>query len=113
MVGKSVARVDSQAKVTGASKYSTDFYLRDMLHAKVLFSDRPRARILSIDTSRAEALPGVAAVVTGSDAPDHHYGLYVHDRTILAKDEVRFVGEHVAAVAATSERIAEQAIGLI
>ncbi len=113
VVGKSVARVDGRAKVTGAAKFSTDFYLQDMLHAKVLFSDRPRARIVSIDISRAEALPGVKAVVTGDDTPDHRYGLYVRDRTILAKDEVRYAGEHVAAVAAVSERIAEDAVGLI
>jgi CO/xanthine dehydrogenase Mo-binding subunit len=113
VVGKSVARVDGHAKVTGATKYSTDFYLRGMLHAKILFSDRPRARIVSIDTSRAEALPGVKAVVTGADVPDHRYGLYIHDRTILAKGEVRYVGDHVAAVAATSELIAAEAVALV
>ena len=113
VVGKSVARVDSHAKVTGATMYSTDFYMQGMLHAKVLFSDRPRARIASIDTSRAEAIPGVVAVVTGEDTPDHRYGLYMHDRTILAKGEVRYAGEHVAAVAAVSERIAEEAVAAI
>jgi CO/xanthine dehydrogenase Mo-binding subunit len=67
LVGTSVAKVDGRAKVTGATQYATDFYLRGMLHAKVLFSDRPRARIASIDTSRAAALPGVAVVGTGDD----------------------------------------------
>lgn len=112
-VGKSVARVDAAAKVMGSTKYSTDFYLSGMLHAKLLFSDRPRARIVSIDTMRAEALEGVVAVITGDDTPDRRYGLYLHDRTILAKGEVRHVGEHVAAVAAVSEKIAQEAIGLI
>ena len=70
IVGHSVARVDGKNKVTGAARYSTDFYLKGMLHAKILFSDRPYARIVDIDVSRALALPGVKAVVTGDDAPD-------------------------------------------
>ena len=109
-VGKSVTRIDSVAKVTGVSKYSTDFYLKDMLHAKILFSDRPYARIVDIDVAKALALPGVKAVVTGDDAPDRRYGIYMEDKTILAKGEVRFIGDRVAAVAATSERIAERAL---
>lgn len=113
VVGKSVTRIDSIAKVTGASKYSTDFYLQGMLHAKILFSDRPYARIVDIDISRALALPGVKAVVTGEDAPDLRYGHLVKDKTILAKGEVRYIGDRVAAVAAVSERIAEEALGLI
>jgi CO/xanthine dehydrogenase Mo-binding subunit len=113
VVGKSLARIDSHAKVIGATHYSTDFYPQGVLHAKVLFSDRPRARIVSIDTSRAEALAGVAVVVTGDDAPDHRYGLFLWDKTILARGEVRYVGEHVAAVAAVSERIAAAAVALI
>lgn len=112
-IGHSVPRVDGKNKVTGAAVYSTDFYLKDMLHAKILFSDRPYARIVDIDPSRALALPGVKAVVTGDDAPDRRYGGYIKDKVILAKGEVKFIGEHVAAVAATSERIAEQAVKLI
>jgi len=73
-VGHSVARVDGKSKVTGAAKYSTDFYMKGMLHAKILFSDRPYAGIVDIDVSRALALPGVKAVVTGADAPDRRYG---------------------------------------
>lgn len=113
VVGKSVARIDSIAKVTGMSRYGTDFYLRGMLHAKILFSDRPHARIIGIDVDRARALPGVVAVVTGADAPDRRYGLFVKDKTILAKGVVRYVGDRVAAVAAVSETIAEQAVKLI
>lgn len=112
-VGKSITRIDSIAKVTGASQYSTDFYLKGMLHAKILFSDRPHARIVGIDVSKALALPGVAAVVTGEDAPDRRYGLFVKDKTILAKGRVRYVGDRVAAVAAVSERVAEEAVKLI
>ncbi|MDJ0924720.1 MAG: xanthine dehydrogenase family protein molybdopterin-binding subunit [Acidimicrobiia bacterium] len=112
-IGQSITRIDSHAKVIGATKYSTDFYPRGVLHAKVLFSDRPRARIVSIDTSRAESLAGVEAVITGDDAPDHRYGLFLWDKTILAKQEVRYVGEHVAAVAAVSEQTASEAVALI
>jgi len=113
IVGKSVRRIDSIAKVTGASKYSTDFYLKGMLHAKILFSDRPYARIVDIDASKALALPGVKAVVTGDDAPDNRYGVYLEDKIILAKGAVTYVGDRVAAVAAVSEAIAEQAVELI
>ncbi|MCZ7531968.1 MAG: xanthine dehydrogenase family protein molybdopterin-binding subunit [Acidimicrobiia bacterium] len=113
IVGKSETRIDSIAKVTGASKYSTDFYLTNMLHAKVLFSDRPYARIVDIDVSKALALPGVKAVITGEDTPDTRYGIYLKDKTILAKNEVKYVGDRVAAVAAVSERVAEQAVSLI
>jgi CO/xanthine dehydrogenase Mo-binding subunit len=113
VVGKSVTRVDAHAKVTGSTVYGTDFYPPGVLHGKVLFGDRPRARIVSIDTSRAEAIEGVVAVVTGDDAPDHRYGLFLWDRTILAKGEVRYVGEHVAAVVAVSERVAAAAVAQI
>ncbi|GMQ94086.1 MAG: xanthine dehydrogenase family protein molybdopterin-binding subunit [Acidimicrobiia bacterium] len=112
-VGKSVTRIDSVAKVTGASRFSTDFYLKGMLHAKILFSDRPYARIIDIDISKALALPGVKAVITGDDAPIRRYGVYLKDKTILAKGEVRYIGDRVAAVAAVTERIAEQAVSLI
>ncbi len=84
-----------------------------MLHAKILFSDRPYARIVDIDVSKALALPGVKAVITGDDAPDTRYGIYLKDKTILAKGEVKYIGDRVAAVAAVSESVAEQALGLI
>ncbi len=113
VVGRSVPRIDGVAKVTGALQYGTDFYLEGMLHGKILFSDRPYARIHEIDVSRALALPGVKGVVTGADAPDARYGVYIFDRLILAKDVVRYVGEPVAAVAATTPKIAEAALALI
>jgi len=112
-VGKSITRVDGRAKVMGQTIYSTDFYPENMLHAKVLYSDRSRARILSIHTDRARALPGVVAVITGNDAPDIRYGQYLADKIILAKGEVKYAGEHVAAVAAETEAIAATAVSLI
>jgi CO/xanthine dehydrogenase Mo-binding subunit len=112
-LGKSVPRIDGVAKVIGGLQYGTDFHLEGMLHGKILFSDRPYARILSIDATKALALPGVKGIVTGADAPDARYGVYLFDRQILAKEVVRYVGEPVAAVAATTEKIAEAALALI
>lgn len=116
-VGKDIPRTDGVDKVTGRAKFSDDVKLPGMLYGKVLRSPHPHAKISSIDTRRARDLPGVRAVVTGEDAPDIRYGLVAFsllcDRHILAKDKVRFVGESVAAVAALSPEIAEEAIDLI
>src|SRR5437868_1811046 len=114
IIGKSVAFVDSAGKVTGAGKYTDDLTLPGMLVGKLLHSPHPHARIQRIDASRAEALPGVAAVVVGADAPNRYGILPVgHDETALAVDKVRYVGDNVACVVATSESIAEQALEFI
>ncbi len=87
-----------------------------MLHAKVLRSPYPHARIRAIDTARAEAFPGVAAVVTGADAavlPDLYYGVAIRDQPVVAIDKVRYVGDMVAAVAAVDEETAYRALSLI
>lgn len=112
VVGKSIPRVDAPEKVTGKTKYCADIQLLDTLHAKVLRSPYPHARIVSIDTSKAEKLPGVKGVITGKDLPEGRIG-YIMDRSILAQDVVRFVGEAVAAVAANTAEIAEKALELI
>jgi len=109
-IGKSIPRVDSYAKATGQTKFISDLARPGMLHAKLLLSDRPHARILNIDTSEAEQMPGVLAVITGSSNPNRLYGLYLRDRQIFAQDRVRFVGEPVAAVAAESEKLALEAL---
>ena len=113
VVGKSVIRIDALEKVTGKALFCTDIKIPRMLHAKVLRSPFPHARILNIDTSKAEALPGVACVATGMDVPQKRYGTTVRDEHILARDVVRFAGEPVAAVAAeaieTAERLADAA----
>jgi len=113
-IGKRIPMIDGVAKVTGAAKYADDLTLPGMLYGKILRSPHAHARIIRIDTSRAEALPGVKAVVTGKDAPTR-YGILPlgHDETALAVDKVRYIGQEVAAVAAVSEAIAEQAIDLI
>jgi len=111
-VGQSVLRVDGVRKVTGFSRYTDDLKLSGMLYAKIKKSPYPHAKILKIDTSKAEKLPGVKVVKTGKDVPIR-VGLYLEDKTFLAIDKVRFIGEPVAAVAAESEEIAEEAVSLI
>lgn len=113
VVGKGVTRLDSLEKVTGQAKYCTDITVPGMLYGKVLRSPSAHAKIISIDTSKAERLPGVRVVVTGKDAPEGRYGGYIRDQHILCKDVVRHVGDAVAAVAADTLDIAEKAIDLI
>ena len=114
VIGKSIAMVDAAGKTTGAGKYTDDLSLPGMLVGRILHSAYPHARIKRIDTSRAKALDGVVAVVSGADAPNPYGILPVgHDETALAVDKVRYVGDHVACVAAISEEIAENAIELI
>jgi len=113
VVGKSVPRIDALEKVTGKAVYCTDISIPGLLNAKILRSIHPHARIVSIDTSKAEQVPGVKRVLTGKDVPNKKYGLVVWDRTILARDVVRFVGDPVAAVAAESLDAAEEALRLI
>ncbi len=113
VVGKSVTRLDALAKVTGQAKYCTDIKLPGMLHAKVLRSPYAHARILSIDTSKAEKLQGVRVVITGEDVPPKRFGASVFDQHVLARSVVRYVGDPVAAVAADTIEIAERALELI
>lgn len=111
-VGKRVPRGEALDKVTGTWVYGADFALPGMLHAKVLRSPYPHARIASIDVRRARELRGVRAVVTGAEVP-YLFGSAIRDEPFLARGKVRYVGEPVAAVAATSEEVAREAIDLI
>ena len=115
VVGKRVSRTDSVPKAKGETKYSADLYLPGMLYAKVLRSPYAHARILNIDTSQAEKLPGVRAVITGKDAIPYRWGVfaYTRDMQFLPTDKARFVGQEVAAVAAINEEIAQEAVDLI
>jgi 4-hydroxybenzoyl-CoA reductase subunit alpha len=114
IIGKSVAMVDAAEKTTGSGKYTDDLSLPGMLIGKILHSPYPHARIKRIDTSRAEKLDGVVAVVVGTDAPNPYGILPVgHDEHALAVDKVRYVGDNVACVAAISEAVAEKALELI
>ncbi|MFQ5594330.1 MAG: molybdopterin cofactor-binding domain-containing protein [Anaerolineae bacterium] len=114
VVGQPLVKVDALEKVTGQQKFADDLALPRMLYGKILGSTMTHAKILSIDTSRAEALPGVHAVITGEALPVKFGILPVsQDETALAQDRVRYVGDPVAAVAAIDEETAEKAIELI
>lgn len=112
-IGRGVPQIDSYEKVTGKLEFITDLKRAGMLYGKILRSDRPHANIVSINTSKAEALPGVVAVVTAADTAQIKFGPIKDDWVILAKDRVRFIGEEIAAVAAVDELTALRAISLI
>ena len=123
VIGTRPIRHDGLDKVTGTAKYGADIHLQGLLHGKILRSPYAHARILSIDTSKAEALPGVKAVVTSADFP------IVDDAPInlgetlgnprmlaengMAREKVLYKGHAVAAVAATNQHVAEEALDLI
>lgn len=114
VIGKPTAMVDAAEKTTGSGKYTDDLSVPGMLLGKILHSPYPHARIKAIDTSEAEKLDGVVAVAVGQDAPKTYGILPVgHDEYPLALDKVRYVGDNVACVVATSEAIAERALELI
>ena len=112
-IGQSITRGEGPDKVSGKSVYAADISLPGMLWGKALRSPYPYARIISIDTSQAEALPGVRAVVTGQDLPETRIGRRLVDMPVLAQGVVRFVGEKVAAVAADDPDTASEALLLI
>ena len=111
-VGRSVQRLDGREKLRGKAEFVGDLSVPRMLHGKVLRSALPHARIVSIDTSAAEAMPGVVCVLTGRDLADldPYWGHAIKDRPIVAIDRVRFHGEPVAAVAAEDEATAARAV---
>ena len=111
-------RVDYLQKVTGAAIYASDVEVPGMLHGKILRSTVPHARIRGIDVSAAMAMPGVVAVLMGSDLQHLpgtavRWGLSLRDRPVIAIDKVRYVGDPVAAVAAVDEATAEEALDAI
>ncbi len=115
VIGRPLPKVDAWAKVVGETKYADDLFLPRMAYAKLLRSAHAHARIRSIDTSRASALPGVLAVVTAADLPRVKFGILPvsQDEEALCAEKVRMVGDPVAAVAAVDEETAEQACRLI
>ncbi len=131
-IGKSISRVDALEKVTGAARYPGDLVRPGMLHMKTLFAMRPHARVVSIDTRAALALPGVVAIFTSRDVPVNEYGLQKKDQPVLcgpsemncprpadvssnrvAGEVVRFEGDQVAAIVAETEEIAAHARDLV
>ncbi|HEX3246525.1 MAG TPA: molybdopterin cofactor-binding domain-containing protein, partial [Chloroflexota bacterium] len=112
-IGAPVPRVEGPEKVTGHTLYTRDFTLPGLLHARILRSPHPHARIVHLDTSRAARVPGVRAVLTGPDVRGRHVGKTLRDMPVLCWDRVRYVGDRVAAVAADTVEAAEEAIQAI
>jgi CO/xanthine dehydrogenase Mo-binding subunit len=110
---KPYIRSDGIEKVTGTGRYTADLIRTGMAFAKFRYADHPHARITRLDTSKARALPGVVAVVTQDDLPDARFGGFVQDRTLFAKDVVRFEAEIVAGVVGLTEEIAAEGARLI
>ena len=114
VIGKPFRKVDARAKCTGQTRFADDIVLPRMLYCKILRSHEPHAIIKNIDTSKASALPGVIAVLTGKDLPIPYGILPVsQDEHALCVDKVRFIGDPVAAVAAINEDVAFDAMNLI
>lgn len=113
-LGLSLPRIDAHAKVTGEALFPGDITMPGMLHMKILFAGRPHARIRRLDAARAEAVPGVVAVLTAKDVPVNEYGLIINDQPVLCgpgsrkegADVVRFIGDQVALVIAETEKAA-------
>jgi len=114
VVGKSLTKPDAYPKVSGQTRFADDLALPRMVYGRLLRSPHPHARVLHVDATRARALPGVLAVLTGEDLPVKFGILPVsQDEEALASDRVRYVGDPIAAVAATDEWIADEALDLI
>ncbi|HEY2981775.1 MAG TPA: xanthine dehydrogenase family protein molybdopterin-binding subunit [Anaerolineales bacterium] len=120
-IGRSVPRPDALGKVIGLTPYSGDLSMKGMLFMKILFAERPHARVKAVRIGRAQAAPGVVAVYTARDVPVNEYGLQIPDQPVLCgpgstkpgTDIVRFVGDQVAVVVAASEADAAAAVKLI
>jgi CO/xanthine dehydrogenase Mo-binding subunit len=120
-LGQSVQRIDAMGKVTGQTLYPGDINLPNQAYMKILFANRPHARIRSIDTSKAETLEGVIAVFSAKDVPVNEYGLIMPDQPVLCgpgsskpyAERVRFVGDQVAIIIAETEEIAAKARDVI
>ncbi|MBL8100184.1 MAG: xanthine dehydrogenase family protein molybdopterin-binding subunit [Anaerolineales bacterium] len=120
-IGKSHPRVDARGKVTGETLYSGDVHRAKMLHMKILFAERPHAKVKNIHLTKALASPGVVAIFTAKDVPNNEYGLQIPDQPVFCgpgsskpyTDIVRFVGDQIAAVVANTESQAHDAMKLI
>ncbi|MEY4339526.1 MAG: hypothetical protein RLZ14_1376, partial [Actinomycetota bacterium] len=106
-------RADGPDKVTGSGRYTADLTLTGALAAKFRYAEVSHARIVRLDVSAARSMPGVFAVLTADDVPDVKYGPFVQDRTLFARDVVRFEGDIVAAVAAVDAATAQRAVDAI
>ncbi len=119
-IGQSVPRIDAKAKVKGEAVFASDMIMPGQAYMKMLMAHRPHAVVRRVDTSKAEALPGVLTVLTARDVPCNEFGYYTYDQPVLCgpsekpyADRVRYVGDRVAAVVAETEAIAAKARDLI
>lgn len=112
-VGKCVHRYGGLNHVTGTSRFVDDVFISGTLVVKALRSPVDKGKILRLDTSRAEKLPGVAGIITAADVPCNTYGFLTLDQLVLAEKEVRYKGEPIAAVAAQTQEIAMEALEMI
>ncbi len=121
IIGQSIPRIDALGKVMGATQYPGDLVMENMLHMKILFSEKAHARIVSIDISEAEQVPGVEAIFTASDVPVNEYGLIMFDQPVLCGpgsskaggDIVRTTMDNIALIVAETEEAAGKARDLI
>ncbi len=112
VIGKATPKRDGRDKVSGRTRYLHDLVLPRLAHGKILRARHPHARIVRVDTSRAAALPGVLAVLTGADVEQERFG-FARDQVALKRDKVRCIRDEVAAVAAETVAAAEEALALI
>lgn len=115
VVGQSVPKIDAATKVRGQRKFPQDFNMKGQLYAKVVWSEYPHARVLKIDVSPAETLPGVVAILTSKDVPVNEYGINIVDQPVLVGEgeNVRWLGDRIAIVIGESEKIAQEARQLV
>jgi CO/xanthine dehydrogenase Mo-binding subunit len=115
VVGQNVPKKDAPTKVRGSRKFPQDFNMEGQLYAKVVWSEYPHARVVKIDTSPAEALAGVVAILTSKDVPVNEYGISIVDQPVLVGEgeKVRWLGDRIAIVIAESEKTAERARKLV
>ena len=115
VLGHNVPKKDAATKVRGSRRFPQDFDREGQLHARVVWSEHPHARVVRVETSRAEALPGVVRVLTAQDVPVNKYGIIIDDQPVLVGegDKVRWLGDRIAIVVAESEAAAREATGLV
>lgn len=113
-IGNRIPRTDALSKALGTAKYTADLKTKNMLIGKALFTKYPHAYIKNIDVSRANRIPGVAAIITAKDLPGSKtYGVFAADKPVLAENKVRYMGDPIAFVAAIDEKTAIQALSMI
>lgn len=112
-VNKPIRRVDAYEKVTGKAKFGADLFFSNMLYGKVLRSKYPHARIIKVNIKKALAHPGVKAVITAEDIPNNEFGVIVQNQQVLARQQVLYIGDGIAVVAAETKEAAAEAVELI